>query len=246
MPIGDTDLGGRRRDFPQTTMGLVSHLREKSSEARQAALEALCTRYWKPIYLYIRIVWKKPNEDAKDLTQAFFLSLMERNELRKYDRGRGSFRKYLQTVLRGFMGDKAKTRRSLKRGGGKRILPLDDDDTPLHEIVPDPDAVTPEEAYDRAWAAVMAKYAIGHVRKKFDEEGRGIQFRVFEEYDLAPKEEKPTYATVAKSLKLKESDVRNYLFTVRESIHEELENELREMTADPDELREEWVALFGA
>ena len=62
---GDTSLGLQGDRFPLTTMGLVSRLRDISGEARRKALEELITRYWRPVYLYLRMAWKKSNEDAK-------------------------------------------------------------------------------------------------------------------------------------------------------------------------------------
>lgn len=79
--VADTSLGGGNRQFPQTTWGLVARLRETTQH--RAALEDLCRRYWKPVYSWIRAAWSKPAEDAKDLTQAFFLLFRIREEVRR-------------------------------------------------------------------------------------------------------------------------------------------------------------------
>src|SRR5690242_3501359 len=77
MRGSETTLGGQDRHFPETTIGFLSLLRRRTDEGRRAALEMLCARYWKPVYAYIRAGWSKSNDDAKDLTQSFFLWIQE-------------------------------------------------------------------------------------------------------------------------------------------------------------------------
>src|SRR5262245_60106551 len=109
----ETSLGGSQNAFPATTQGIVSGLR--GSDYR-ASFEEICRRYWKPVYAYVRIAWAKDNETAKDLTQAFFLSLAEGNELKRFDPSRGSLRGYLKVLLRSFVGHQDRARAALKRG----------------------------------------------------------------------------------------------------------------------------------
>jgi hypothetical protein len=45
---------------------------------------------------------------------------------------------------------------------------------------------------------------------------------------------------------MSESDVRNYLFAVRERLRGEIRAELSQTVAAPGELEDEWRALFGA
>ena len=40
------------------------------------ALERVIELYWKPVYRFIRLKFRKNNEDAKDLTQSFFTSAL--------------------------------------------------------------------------------------------------------------------------------------------------------------------------
>ena len=72
----ETDLGGRGRRFPSTHLSLFRDLREGPSEQRAAALQKLVLAYWKPVYCLIRYGWKRGNEEAKDLTQQFFLDTL--------------------------------------------------------------------------------------------------------------------------------------------------------------------------
>lgn len=232
---GDTSLGGSRKDFPKTAWELISG-------AGREGLEELCRRYWKPVYHYLRVGWARSNEDAKDLTQAFFLWLLEEEErVKRYEPGRAAFRTYLKSLLKHFVQDHDKAAHRLKRGGGVRLLDLDG---PM--ALPDPKAADPEQAFDQAWLAELMGRAVDRVRERFRSSGREAQVRVFEEYGLSQDGERPTYAALAEKLGLKEGDVKNHLFAVREEIRKEIREELSRMTAGPRELEEEWNAFFGA
>ena len=183
--------------------------------------------------------WGRSNEDAKDLTQAFFLWLVEEELVKRYEPGRAAFRTYLKSLLKHFVQDHDKAAHRLKRGGGLRMLGLD-------EAVPDSKSTDPEQAFDQAWLAELMGRAVDRVRERFRSSGREAQVRVFEEYNLSPSGDRPTYAALAEKLGLKEGDVKNHLFAVREEIRKEIRDELSRMTAGPRELEEEWNAFFGA
>lgn len=39
---------------------------------RARAFEVLVRAYWKPVYKYVRLKWRRDAEDAADVTQGFF------------------------------------------------------------------------------------------------------------------------------------------------------------------------------
>jgi RNA polymerase sigma-70 factor (ECF subfamily) len=236
----DTELGAR--EFPVTSWSLVAGMNDSSTGARRQALESLCHRYWKPVYHYVRRAWSKAAEDAKDLTQAFFLQIMEGDALRRYAPERGGFRTYLKVLLRGFAADQHDAMTALKRGGAARILTLDAPEASLRDLVPDGQTVAPEELFDRSWKKEILERAVERTREWFASAGRERQFRAFEAYDLKAGR---TYAEVASELGISESDVRNYLFAVRERLRGEIRAELSQTVAAPGELEDEWRALFG-
>jgi RNA polymerase sigma-70 factor (ECF subfamily) len=246
MATGETSLGGSARDFPKTAGDLLSKMRDPSTGVRRAGFEELSRRYWKPVYYYVRLAWAKTNEDAKDLSQAFFLWLLEGDSIARYERERASFRTYLKLLLKRFVGHQEEAMSRLKRGGGIRIVPLDDGSAPLQEVISDPAGTDPERLFDKEWRAALIQNAVERVRKHWLSDDRAVKFRVFEMYDLTPPDRRPTYGEVAGAFGLKETDVRNHLFAVREAIRSEIRSELSEMTAGPEELAEEWNAFFGS
>src|SRR4029077_20163367 len=127
----------------ETTVGFAGGLRNPAAADYARSLDTLCARYWKPVYSYIRIAWAKSNEDAKDLTQAFFAWLLQEDALRRYEAGRGGFRAYLKVLLRRFVGHAERDLQRLKRGGGARVFSLEGDAPKLPELQGDPAGVDP-------------------------------------------------------------------------------------------------------
>ena len=73
--------GGRVSDSFQTTRWTQVLSAKGDGEGSPQALEWLCQTYWYPLYAFVR----RQGQDAdaaRDLTQGFFLSLLERNSLR--------------------------------------------------------------------------------------------------------------------------------------------------------------------
>ena len=91
-------------------------------EAR-SALVSLCENYWYPLYAYLRRRGN-PADRAKDLTQEFFIRLLEGRYLDRADPEKGRFRAFILTSLKFFVADEADRERAHKRGGGA-IVPLE-------------------------------------------------------------------------------------------------------------------------
>ena len=240
MPAGDTSLGGPPRGFPDTTWGMVSSLQNSSSPM---GLERLCQRYWKPVYRTIRITWRKSNEDAKDLTQAFFLWITEEEVLKRYVSERGSFRTFLKVLLGRFVDHQERALQRLKRGGGIKIIAIEDDEASFPGGLRD--AKDSKDVFDREWSVAVVRQAVERARERLTARGRANQMRAFEEYDLKAPEERPTQAALAADLGVKEGDIENYLAAVRREVREEIRTVLLETTRNGGEFEEEWNVLFG-
>lgn len=243
MNTADTSLGGEGRRFPSTHADW-ERFRDPTRPEYLGVLEDLCRRYWKPVYYYVRLSWAQSNEDAKDLTQAFFAWILEGEPLKTYRPERGGFRPFLKTLLSRFVGHRHEASRRLKRGGGKTPLRLEDDPS-LEASVLSQRTTAPSEAFDRQWLAELMKVAIDKVSTVFRADGREIQFRVFEAHDLCDLDNPPAYAELASRFQLRESQVRDYLATVRRAVRQEIRLELERLTGDDREIDEEWKALFS-
>jgi RNA polymerase sigma-70 factor (ECF subfamily) len=244
MAIQDTSLGGAPGSFPSTLGDLLSRARDPSTGVRSAGLEELCRRYWKPVYFHFRVVWRKSNEDAKDLAQAFFAWLLEGEALRRYDLKKGGFRAYLKTLLKRFAQHEEEARQRLKRGGGVRLLDLDDEADWVKTAINDPRAADPERAFDLAWRKTLLAEAVDRVRRRLSSKERSLKFKIFEEHDLCPPASRPSGKGLAERFGLKEGDVRRYLFEVRQEIRSEVRLALEGLVSSAEELEGEWNAFL--
>lgn len=227
----DTSMGGSLRDFPPTP-GFIKSLPGQETPTWNRASDQLSRTYWKPVYLYLRTVSGLSNDDAKDLTQQFFLHLFENRAVSRYEPARAPFRVYLKSCLRNFLADELRARASLKRGGDRSALPL--------EAAGETAAPAAEREFDDAWLQAVLETAIEEARGEFLAQGRAAEWAVFEAYDLRdPAAPRATYAELGRAHGLSESDVRGALQYARGKLRERVVEQVRRSVADPETLRTE-------
>src|SRR4030095_5339565 len=88
------------------------------------ALAELCRIYWYPLYIFARRRGHSP-EDAQDLTQGFFLHLLEHRALGGVNRLKGKFGSFLLASFQNHISDAYDRSRRLKRGGDRKFVRLD-------------------------------------------------------------------------------------------------------------------------
>src|SRR5262249_18724456 len=99
--------------FPPTRISLIQKLQD--AQLRKDAMDTLLQIYWMPVYKYLRMKWNKNEEDAKDLTQSFFLRSVEKDFFSGYDPQKARFRTFLRTCLDGFASNDRKAQNAAKR-----------------------------------------------------------------------------------------------------------------------------------
>ena len=242
----DTSIGGVRQQFPSTHWSLIEGTRSPHAEERRRALDTLITAYWKPVYKYIRLHWKKENEPAKDLTQEFFARLVEKGLLDRFDPERARLRTYLRLCVDGLVMNEDKAAQRVKRGGDVTLLPLDFESAEgeLHQL-PLAAAGNPEELFSREFARSLFGLALERLRRELEEKGKGLHFELLELYDIEEGGKQLTYDEVARRYRIKPTDVTNYLAYARREFRRILLDELHGMTATEDEFRREAQTLLG-
>lgn len=242
LPKKEMDTsGGGRRELPTTRWSLVVGIQAGTPESRREALGSLFERYSKPIYHYIRLKWSRSPDDARDLTEDFFVALLQGDALSRYQPGRSSFRNYLKGILRNFAADQFDAARALKRGGGIKVVSFPD---VLHDVLPDSAASDPEKALDWAWRLTLYERALENTRRWFIAEKRESQFKTFEAAVLDPSE-RLTDAQLAAKLGATESTVGNHINVVRVKLREMIRAELTQTVLDKEQLDEEYRLIIG-
>src|SRR5207247_3099388 len=135
------------------------------SPAAQEALENLCRTYWRPIYGFIRRQGTKP-EAAKDLTQGFFALILERKDFQSVRQEKGRLRSFLLASLKHFMANERRDAATLKRGGGRALIPLDDVESYDSGEFDRGDMLSPDLLYDRRWAFTVLDRVFTQLREE--------------------------------------------------------------------------------
>jgi len=229
VPRRETSLGGSRGTFENTRWTVILQARDRRE------LGAFLERYWKPCYFYIR---RKGHdvEDAKDLTQSFFLDFMERDGLARVTKSKGRFRSYLLACLDHYLSNEYDRRKALKRGAG-RVLSLDFDGA--EELFGRSNELTPEQAYRRQWAIELIERAMQVLKGEL-----GPRFDALREYIVAG--QPGSIREVADRLDLSESNVKVIIHRARRRYREILKDEVGRTVERKGEVDDELGELFAA
>ena len=197
-------------------------------------MEQVIATYWKPVYRFLRLKFQKSNEDAKDLTQGFFASALQRDFFARFDPAKASFRTYLRMAVERYTANQYAGENRQKRGGGVQFESLEE-----FEITTE----SPEAEFEREWRRQLFSLALDDLRIHCAETGRQLQFNMFQDYDLADRD-RVSYSDMAAKYGVPETTVTNYLAWARRTLRAFITERLRATTSGPKELHEEMRRLW--
>jgi DNA-directed RNA polymerase specialized sigma24 family protein len=215
---------------------------QNTSPHRTAALEALCRAYWPAIFAFARRKGFN-EEDAKDLTQQFFSSLLERNDFAGLDPEKGKFRTFLLTAFTHFLANERDRSGALKRGGGKTIISFDalsPEQLGRFNLAEDG---SPSKVFDLRWALAVVDQALHQLEADMAAEGKAAQFEVLKKYLTADPDE-GDYAAAARKLGVADASVAVLVHRMRQRYRDRVRSAVAETVSSPTELEEEMRYLF--
>ena len=236
--------------FPPTRRSVIEAVHSIDAEERERALEALCAAYWKPVYKYIRLRWNRPSEEAQDLTQGFFVEVLERELIEKFDPKKSRLRTYLRVCVDSFVSNEQKARQRQKRGGAIPHVALDfaAAEEELGGTVMDPAAIPSpeslEEFFEKEWVRSLFGLAVEDLRQFCVARERERTFKLFEAYDLES-DEKVSYEQLGKEFSISVTDVTNALAWARREFRRIALERLRELCGNEEEFQREARSAFG-
>ena len=232
--------------FLTTHWSVVLAAKDKSSPESAAALEALCSAYWYPLYAFVRRQGHAPS-DAQDLTQEFFARLLAKEYLQAADREKGRFRTFLRVALKRFLANEWDRAHRLKRGGGHTPLPLDTTAAEQRYQAEGSDGLPPDRLYERRWARALLEKALARLRADYAAAGKTAEFDQLKGA-LTAERGSIAYGDLATALDLSEGAARVAVHRLRKRFRDVFRATVAETVSAPEEVEEELrhlVALLG-
>jgi len=194
------------------------------SPAAEEALEKLCRTYWKPIYGFVRRQGVGP-EEAKDLTQGFFALLLERRDLNAVRQEKGRLRSYLLTSLKHFLTNERNRATAIKRGAGKRLIPLEDLRERERIGFELSETLAADQIYERRWALSVLDQVMGRLGEEYRVAGNTGLFDRLQK-SLTDEPDRALPADTAREFGMSESAVRQASYRMRQRYRQLLREEI--------------------
>jgi len=221
--------------FPTTRWTLVVAAGDPQRKEARSALVSLCENYWYPLYAYLRRRGYSADQ-AQDLTQEFFVRVIEGRYLDRADPEKGRFRSFILTSLKFFVADEEDRDRAQKRGGGT-IEPLEfPSGEERYQREPAHDE-TPERIFERRWALSMLDRVVERLRKEFVQHGRPEHFERLKVFLLGQSD--APYTALAREMNTSEGALKVAIHRIRKRYRDLFRQEIADTVADPAEVESE-------
>jgi RNA polymerase sigma-70 factor (ECF subfamily) len=241
-----SDRGNRPGRFPETHWSVVLAAADDGPQGA-GALEQLCRSYWYPIFAYLRATGHAC-DDAEDLTQAFFVHVIENRTIGRADQLKGTFRGFLIGALKHFLANERDRNRAQKRGGRIKFVSFDLDDAERQYRVDGQSAGADpvERVFDQRWAQVIVRHAMVRLRSEFEDD-----LRIFERLQpfLVTGVDSGSYERAAQDLAVSLPLVKSAIHRMRRRYREALRSEVAVTVSAPHEIDGELrylIAVLGA
>src|SRR5271166_1157971 len=221
--------------FPTTRWSLVVAAGDPHRKEARSALVSLCENYWYPLYAYLRRRGY-PSHQAQDLTQEFFVRVLEGRYLDRADPEKGRFRSFILNSLKFFVADEEDRHRARKRGGGMLVSLEFSSGEERYQREPAHDE-TPERIFERRWALSVLDRVVEKLRSEFVQHGRPEHFERLKVF-LLGRSDTP-YTALASEMNTSEGALKVAVHRLRKRYRDLFREEIADTVADPSEVESE-------
>jgi RNA polymerase sigma-70 factor (ECF subfamily) len=239
-----TDGPEAPRRFSTTRWSLVvAAAAGHGGEEARAALAELCRLYWYPIYAFVRRRYGP--DDSADLTQSFFLRLIERGDFASADRTRGRFRSWLLGGLKHFLANEWDHATAQKRDI-RKVVWLDEGVAERRYQLEPSSEITPERLYDRQFGLCLLERALERLRAACVAEGEADSFDKLKRFLPGPDMDEGAYRPIAESLGVQPNHLKVMVHRLRRRYGAFVREEIAELVETREQIDEEIRFLFDA
>lgn len=244
MPLTEFESNPQqRKKFQTTRWSVVLRAGCLDSNDGQQAWNDLIECYWYPLYAFCR-QQGSASHDAQDLTQGFFVHLLDRQGLESVEESKGRFRTFLLAAFKNYIVNQHRADHALKRGGSVAIHSLSLSDLAARFAQEKTTSETPEQAFDRRWVESL----LDHVRDRLrNEYGTALKSPLFEELQphLTNDLQALPYAEIGRKLNISPAAVAMSIHRMRRRYGELLHEEVAATVEDPRDIEDELRNLMS-
>jgi len=241
-----TEMGGERVVFQTTHWSEVIDARSSDHDKQTAVVSSLISRYWKPVYCYLR---RKgcSNERAKDLTQGFFYEIaLGRNLFAQAEKNKGKFRVFLLAALNHYQWDVYEKENAQKRKPQDPMATLDTEKMAV--LLDSQQASKPEEVFQYAWASEVLDQVLAAVRSACYQKSQQSHWEVFYAKVVVPileDVEPPALKDLCARLGIQdEPTASNMINSVKRQFQSAMRRYLRQFVSSDAQVEEEFRDIF--
>jgi RNA polymerase sigma factor (sigma-70 family) len=232
--------------FRTTRWTVIMLAAQSESAAGKAALAELYQLYWSPLYAFARYRRYSP-QDAQDLTQGFFVHLIEQETLIRADPLKGKFRSFLLGSFQNFLSVDAQRARCLKRGGANEFVSFNMMDAEDCLLAKPAETLLPEKLFDAQWAMTLLSRAMARLQEEYTERGNLSDFGTLKSFvDRDQSKTLLSYEQAAKLLGMRVGAAKTLVHRFRKRYSAFVRQEIARTVSDPAEIDEEIHALCEA
>jgi RNA polymerase sigma factor (sigma-70 family) len=232
--------------FHTTRWSVIMVAAQDDTGAGKAALTKLCQLYWYPLYAFARRRGYSPH-DAQDLTQGFFLQILENRTFARADQLKGKFRSFLLTCFQNYLSVEAQRARSQKRGGDREFVFLDMENAESRYELEPRDQLTAQKIFDARWAVTLLGTAMTRLREQYEIQGKLAIFESLKPFlDPAKSSEPLSYEQAANALGVGVGAAKTLIHRLRKQYSALVREEIGRTVSDPREVDQEIHALCEA
>lgn len=242
----ESRFGPEAEILQRTPWTLISAAQKGETGAFAKAVERIYALFARAVETFLRARGFR-GEEAKDLCQEFFSTLLERKFLDRLDPSKGRLRQFLFASLKRFVCDSIDKRDALKRQPEGGVVSLDRLREEFQVSAEDPRARAPDRDFSRLWAAELLVRALGRMKHRCEGTPQEAWYRaVVLWHEIGPGPAAMSYADLARRLEVTSQAAANYLFRGRALLRSLLLDELSAYCASEPEVQEEVGDLFKA
>jgi RNA polymerase sigma factor (sigma-70 family) len=226
--------------FPATAWTLVQRA-VAGADGEQDALNELLQRYWRPIYIYLRRSGRAVAE-AEDLTQGFFVHLLEKHLLERVRARQVRFRAYLRSVLEHYLANEARMAGARKRRGASAF-----DIAAAESWLLACPQESASSAFDGIWAVERLDTAFGRLRRELRNAGREwVADALVQRIGLGSTAEPTSVRDLSQRHGVSENQLSVALHRAKERLRQLILEEIRDSVGSAEEADDELNEMFTA